>query len=175
MLKGDAEQIYPFTREYEHPCDRIRLASQGAQDRFLEDGKRFRPEAYERHSLLRRGEEWRCYTPEERAVLHGFPPSVTDLIDRLDLDPATRCAARNSVVGSSVHLPSFIMSMLILLQLAEAKPLWQLTAALAHTPDEAWLRSRVVGTCLQPGRVDTLPCCLSRASLSADMTSLLEL
>ena len=74
VMKGEAEPVYTFTREFEHPCDRVTLVSHCARDRYLEDGKRFPPEAYERHSLL-----WRPGVggaEEARGVMVGRPHGV---------------------------------------------------------------------------------------------------
>ena len=136
----------------------------------------FLPEAYESHCLLWKQASHRPLSPDDRATLHGMPPSITAPLGRTVADPQARRAARNSLIGGGSHLPSYVMALLVMFQLVESRPAYALlTSAFAYSPDEAWLRSRVDGTCLQPGFCETLPCCLSWSRLAGDMAILLEI
>eukprot|EP00435_Cladocopium_sp_Y103_P064688 s646_g26.t1 len=69
---------HTFTREFFHPADRVHQVSPAAAARFEQDSRRFPPGAYEEHSLMWRNQEWRQFTPEERAQLLGIPPACSD-------------------------------------------------------------------------------------------------
>ena len=47
--------MHTFTREFRHPEDRMASVSAAAAERFLCDGKRFPPGAYEANSLVWKG------------------------------------------------------------------------------------------------------------------------
>ena len=51
QAKGEGA-MYPLTREFWHPCDRVAEASSEAVARFHEDSRRFPPKAYEANNLL---------------------------------------------------------------------------------------------------------------------------
>ena len=96
--------------------------------------------AYEAESLLWKGSSYRPYSPEEKAVVMGLPPSFTDPVKAIVSRPAMQLAARNSLVASGLHLPSFLLAMLVMFQVVHAKPFSLLWAApLSYTPDEQCL------------------------------------
>ena len=146
-------------------------ASHDAQVRCTLDDNEFPPEAYEPHSLLWRGQEWRTYLPEERAVLHGLPPSVTDPVKDLVKGHSSQLAKRNSILGNGLHLPSFLLSLIVLLQLAQSQPHLLRQAPCSYAPDEAWLRLRAAGTCLQPGMPESMPCCMTWRQIALEVVA----
>ena len=57
--------------------------------------------------MLRKQDQVRVPAPEERAVLHGIPPSILDPVSKhAGGDKAV--AAANSAIGNGFHLPSVI-------------------------------------------------------------------
>ena len=113
--------MHNFTTERRHDLADNDKASPEALARFEEDGRRFPPAAYDARSLLWKGSTSRPYSPEEKAVIMGLPPSFTDPVKALVKRPAAQVAARNSLVANSLHLPSFLLAMLVLVQLAHTK------------------------------------------------------
>ena len=112
-------------------------ASPEARTRFEEDGRRFPLAAYESGSLLWKGNSYRSYSPEEKAVVMDLPPSFTDPVKAIVSRPAVQMAARNSLVANGLHLPSFLLAMLVMFQLVHAKSFFLLrTAPFSYGPDE---------------------------------------
>ncbi|CAE7251191.1 unnamed protein product, partial [Symbiodinium sp. KB8] len=107
VMKGTGQPMHTFTREFYHPEDHIREVSPSAAERFLQDGKRFPPAAYEEHSLLWRKEEWRTPTPEERSQVMGIPPACTEAMQGT---AAVRTQKRNSAIGNGFHIPSLLVA-----------------------------------------------------------------
>ena len=121
VVAGKAQPMHNFTTERRHDPAVDDNASPEARARFEEDGRRFPPAAYEAGSLLWNGRAFRPYSPEEKAVIMGLPPSFTDPVKAIVKRPAAQIAARNSLVANSLHLPSFLLAMLVLVQLAHTK------------------------------------------------------
>ncbi len=74
--RHDRLEFDTFTREFFHPRDHVREVSKEAAARFFSDRQRFSPAAYERNSLVWKGEKWRQPPPEERAQAMGIPPAA---------------------------------------------------------------------------------------------------
>lgn len=68
--------MHTFTREFRHPTDRINQVTPDAASRFELDDRRFPPGAYEEHSLLWHGTQWRTPTTGERCEMMGVPPDL---------------------------------------------------------------------------------------------------
>ena len=129
MLAGKTPAVCTFSCSGTRTFETSAKASQAAQVRCTLDENRHPPESYEAHSLLWRGQEWRTYLPEERALLHGLPPCVTDPVKELVKGHSCQLAKRNSILGNSLHLPSFLLAFIVLLQLAQSQPLHLLRQA----------------------------------------------
>ena len=129
VAAGRAEPMHVFTREFEHPADRLHKAPFQAQLRFSFDKRRFPPSAYGDESLLWKGSVWRHPTPNEKAVIMGIPSSALQSLHP-DKPPEERRAALNSVIGNGFHIPSVMLMLLILFQLTDK--------ALACSPSPPW-------------------------------------
>ena len=146
--KGEGA-MYPFTREFWHPCDRVSEASSEAVARFHDDARRFPPGAYEAHNLLWKKDQWRTLSPEERSQLMGWPAHLTDACPGRG---EQRRQSRNSLVGNGFHLPTLIAVLCMIPQLLEAKlpSTWSLS-------DEKALHHRLVHTVWEPGYLEVCP------------------
>ncbi|CAK0807283.1 unnamed protein product, partial [Prorocentrum cordatum] len=109
--------FHAFTREFRHPVDRIHFASPEAAERFFQGVRRFPAAAYERQSLLWKCEKWRPLDPSERALLHGMPPALVEAV-AVGHEQARATAMRNSELGNGVHVPSLMVALVLLFQLA---------------------------------------------------------
>ena len=107
VMRGEHPAMFTFTREMSQRLDMVRECSEKARKRFFLDDRRFPPPSYETHNLLWRGHKWRTYGPEERAVISGYPPSMTDGVLEFDLPDKVQTKVRNSIIGNGLHLPSY--------------------------------------------------------------------
>ena len=162
VKSGGSGAMHTFTREFYHPEDRVQQVSAAAAQRFYEDNRRFPPGAYEEHSVLWRGSQWRQPFPEERAQLLGVPPAAVSAVQGSE-DHQRR--VRNSLLGNGFHIPSVLAVFLLLPALLEAKLVRQPTS-----PD--WeLRERVQGTVWEPERLARFPDMLHGADVVSEMKS----
>ena len=163
--KGEGA-MYPFTREFWHPADRVREASAEAVERFYEDSRRFPPSAYEAGNLLWKKEQWRTVSPEERSQLMGWPAHVTDACPG---GGQRRRQARNSLVGNGFHLPTLIAVLCMIPQLLGEKlpGSWCLA-------DEKDLHARLVHTVWEPRYLDTCPGLLDAPAVVHSMQALFQ-
>ena len=149
--------FHTFTREFCHPPDRLPQASPQAADRFNQDSKRFPPAAYEEHSLVWNKEAWRQLTPAERAQLHGLPVSLIEHLQGSDNSSLQhKVALRNSAVGNGFHMPSLMLALFILLQMANVTEATAPLRGLADAQEEQ-LQSTIFGTAFDPIRGQSLP------------------
>ena len=94
--------MHTFTREFEHPEDRLAMASPAAQQRFRLDGKRFSPPAYEDCSLVWKQDEWMQPSPQARCQIQGIPEDIVDAVPHTG-NAYTRRAIQNSLIGDGFH------------------------------------------------------------------------
>ena len=117
VTAGLQSAFHTFTREFWHPPDRVKFASPEAVQRFFKDARRFPATSYEQNSLVWKGDKWRQLDPEERAMIHGMPPALLEEVIR-GQDDGHATAVRNSVIGNGFHVPSLMLALLLLFQLA---------------------------------------------------------
>ena len=154
------------------PYDRMHTASAAAQQRFIEDGRRFPPNSYEDTSLLWRGSTWRQPAPAERAMLMGLPTVV--LAEILPgADQATRTAKLNSVIGNGFHLPSLMLALVVLFQLSDQAMGHHVPHPLPQ-PEERALLSRIKGTVFDQQFLKDSPHVMSTQAVAADMLRILD-
>ena len=158
-----------FTREFHHPTDRVRRASPQAAERFFADARRFPPTAYEDHSLVWRGEEWKQPDPEDRARIHGIPVALIQEIARDDQVPARKTARQNSAIGNGYHIPSLMLALCILFQLAPASQAAEVVLSPWQSVEEERLKGKVTGTVFEPGLVEAFPGLFTAQQIVADM------
>jgi len=155
--------MHPFTREFWHPTDRVKLVAPEAAAKFFSDDRRFPPSAYEEASLLWRQHEWRQPFPEERCQMMGLPAQCLQAVNG---PPAVRRQPQNSLIGNGFHLP-MIVALFCLLPGA-------LSSKIPRTPldlEEAALKDRLVGTVWEPGRLAASPGLLSSDQVVEGMRS----
>ena len=169
VMKGTGQPMHTFTREFYHPEDHIREVSPSAAERFLQDGKRFPPAAYEEHSLLWRKEEWRTPTPEERSQVMGIPPACTEAMQGT---AAVRTQKRNSAIGNGFHIPSLLAIFCLLQAVCVAKacflPTQVATVGIPAQPTDH-VAMRVRDTIWEPGYLENFPGILDAAAVTASM------
>ena len=118
VVNNLAKPLPAFTRQFFHPADRVGQVSAAAAGRFEQDGRRFPPHTYEERALLWNQARWRQPTPSERAALMGIPWPVVEPVGQAG--PAGERAERqNSAIGNSFHVPSLMVALVLLFQLAE--------------------------------------------------------
>ena len=149
VSQGGRGAMHPFTREFYHPADRTASSSAAAVARFMEDNRRFPSSAYEEASLVWRDAEWRQPTPHERAQLMGLPPESFDCVPG---EPALRRQRQNSLIGNGFHLFSVMAVFCLLPHILEAKIQHPLVDV-----EEFGLKSRLLHTVWEPGRLDHFP------------------
>ena len=164
--------MHTFTREFYHPQDRTTRSSAEAVDRFLTDHKRFPPAAYEAESLLWKQDEWRQPTPMERAQIHGLPPGLVQAIQAET--SSQKIARQNSIVGNGFHLPSVMLVLLILFQLAPAADTASVYLGLPDAQESA-LRQRICHTAFDQQVVKAFPGVLTSKDLMASMQAQLPM
>ena len=145
--------MHPFTREFWHPCNRVKLVPPEAAARFYQDERRFPPSAYTAESLLWRKDEWRQPGPEERAQMMGFPAQCLQAVQG---PAAVRRQRQNSMLGNGFHLPMIVALFCLLpgvLSMKVPRPLFDLA--------ERKLQERLAGTVWEPGRLQVFPGLLS--------------
>ncbi|CAL1129060.1 unnamed protein product [Cladocopium goreaui] len=145
--------MHPFTREFWHPCDRVKLVPPEAAARFYQDERRFPPLAYTAESLLWRKDEWRQPGPEERAQMMGFPAQCLQAVQG---PAAVRRQRQNSMLGNGFHLPMIVALFCLLpgvLSMQVPRPLFDLA--------ERKMQERLAGTVWEPGRLQVFPGLLS--------------
>ena len=138
--------MHTFTREFRHPEDRMASVSAAAAERFLCDGKRFPPGAYEANSLVWKGPTWRTLSPGERAQIMGVPP---ESLGHVPGGPELKTQRQNSILGNGFHVFSVVALLSMMPQVLGAKlpsPLFD--------PSEVGLMSRCSHTVWEPGRLD---------------------
>ena len=147
--QGGKGAMCAFSREFPHPDDRMSRSSQAAQKRFLTDGKRFPPGAYEDHSLAWKGSIWRTFTSCERAQMMGWPYEALQegLFRARGDDWKEGERKRNSFVGNGFHAPSIMIFLALLLHVVEGARI----PALLYPVNEENFRSRIHGTPWEPG------------------------
>ena len=160
VMKGEAEPVFTFTREFFHPDDGTRGVPAQAVQRFRQDSQRFPPAAYRESSLVWRGDEWRQLSPSERSQMLGVPPAATATVAG---DQDERCRARNSLLGNGFHLPSILVLLSVLAQLCDAKISFMLD------PQQEALRARTVNTVWGGDWVYNAPGLLSVDDIIHDM------
>ena len=169
VMKGTGQPMHTFTREFYHPEDHIREVSPSAAERFLQDGKRFPPAAYEEHSLLWRKEEWRTPTPEERSQVMGIPLACTEAMQGT---AAVRTQKRNSAIGNGFHIPSLLAIFCLLQVVCVAKacflPTQVATVGIPAQPTNH-VAVRVRDTIWEPGYLENFPGILDAAAVTASM------
>eukprot|EP00435_Cladocopium_sp_Y103_P010075 s1670_g2.t1 len=144
--------------------DRTSSSSSAAVERFFADARRFPPSAYEERSLVWKGEEWRQPLPSERAQLLGVPP---DCLDAVPGDAALKRQRQNCLLGNGFHLYSVLAILCMLPQLLEAK-----LAAPLVWHSEVSLRSRLLHTVWEPGRLTDFPGLHSAESIASRLPHL---
>ena len=147
--QGGKGAMCAFSREFPHPEDRMSQASAQAQQRFLQDQKRFPPGAYEPRSLAWKGESWRTFTSCERAQIMGWPYEALQesILRPVDQDWQTGERKRNSYIGNGFHAPSVMIFLAMLLQVIDCVDV----PPLLYPEGEAQLRARIRGTPWEPG------------------------
>ena len=118
VMKGEAEPVFTFSREFFHPTDNMRDVPAQACQRFFDDARRFPPGAYVETSLLWKGERWRTPSPAERAQMLGSPPSATAAVTGSQDE---RVRLRNSLLGNGFHIPSILVLFSLLSVMCDAK------------------------------------------------------
>ena len=109
---------------------------------------------------------WRTPTPSERAQLHGLPPS---LLQPLQAESgAGRIALQNSVVGNGFHMPSVMLALIILFNLAPQAASAPLHTGLLDAQEEE-LRQRISHTAFDPHVVKAFPGLLTSAAIRSSM------
>ena len=142
-----------------------------AAERFFQDARRFPAAAYERQSLVWKGDKWRTLDPSERAVLHGMPPALVEAV-ATGHEQARAVALRNSAWGNGFHVPSLMVILLLLFQLSAG--LRDAHPSHLACKEEGELASRVVGTPFDNRFVNAYPGLLSVEELVQDMRPLCE-
>ena len=170
VMSTGKEAIFPFTREFWHPADPGIEASVSpdALERWHADARRFPAKAYEEHSLAWRGAEWRTLSPQERAMIHGFPARVVQGVPDEGRTYNEIRAIQNTLIGNGFHIPSlmlFFLALFTLVPQSNASP----TADWAYNPEERGLRDRVRNTVFQPGLVQNMPGTLDKDALLDDV------
>ena len=110
--------MHTFTREFYHPVDRVPEVSPAAAERFHADCRRFPPGAYEEHSLLWAGHQWRQPSPVERCQIMCLPPAV---VAPARGGQVKRVQTQNSLIGNGFHIPSVVALLAMLPSILEAK------------------------------------------------------
>ena len=153
--------MHTFTREFYHPEDRVPEVSPAAAERFYADQRRFPPGAYEEHSLLWHGKQWRQPSPAERCQMMCLPPA---LVAPARGNQVKRTQAQNSFIGNGFHIPCVVALMAMLPSILEAKFVPSFTSA-----EEAALRDRLRHTVWEPGRLEAMPGLLTAAEVCLDL------
>ena len=153
--------MHTFTREFRHPEDRMASVSAAAAERFLCDGKRFPPGAYEANSLVWKGPTWRTLSPGERAQIMGVPP---ESLGHVPGGPELKIQRQNSILGNGFHVFSVVALLSMMPQVLGAK----LPAPLCD-PSEVGLLSRCSHTVWEPGRLDAFHGLLGAGEITHQM------
>ena len=172
VMRSGQGAIFPLTREFWHPWDRglEGRVSAEAISRWMADSRRFPPGAYEAANLAWKGDQWRTWSPRERAELHGFPPRVVETLPVDSLSRAQVVAAQNSLIGNGFHLPSMMMFFTMLFTLVAPGASRSVSSTkFSYSPEEAALRGRVLGSVFQPGICEAFPGLVTRDTLIWDM------
>ncbi|OLP77008.1 hypothetical protein AK812_SmicGene42982 [Symbiodinium microadriaticum] len=109
LLNQRLPRIYSFTQEFHHSEDDAHSGTAQAVARFRDDSCRFPVEAYEEVSLAWKQQEWRTFTPAERAAMHGIPPDAVSSATLQDVRENSRTKIRNGWVGKGSHIPCLIL------------------------------------------------------------------
>ncbi|CAE7257437.1 unnamed protein product [Symbiodinium microadriaticum] len=165
VMKGEAEPVFTFTREFFHPDDSTQGVPAQAVRRFRQDSQRFPPAAYNETSLVWRGDEWRQLSPSERSQMLGVPPSATAAVTG---NQDERCRVRNSLLGNGFHLPSILVLISVLAQLCDAK------ISFMPDPQQEALRARTANTVWGGDWLYNAPGLLSVDDVVHDMEMQLE-
>ena len=158
--------MHTFTREFYHPVDRVPKVSPAAAERFHADCRRFPPGAYEEHSLLWAGHQWRQPSPVERCQIMCLPPAV---VAPARGGQVKRVQTQNSFIGNGFHIPSVVALLAMLPSILEAK----MVMTLPDT-EEQHLQDRLRHTVWEPGRLRAMPGLLSAADLCQDLRQQFE-
>ena len=158
--------MHTFTREFSHPVDRVPKVSPAAAERFHADCRRFPPGAYEEHSLLWAGHQWRQPSPVERCQIMCLPPAV---VAPARGGQVKRVQTQNSFIGNGFHIPSVVALLAMLPSILEAKMMMTL-------PDtaEQHLQERLRHTVWELGRLQAMPGLWSAADLCQDLRQQFE-
>ena len=110
----------------------------------------------------------RRFTPDARAQMHMLPPSVLLGAAVSEHSRARKDRIRNSVLGSSLHVPSIMLALIVLLQLL---PPSQARSQMdfPFCPVEQALRDRVRHTALELGLATTVPGILTAENIMDDV------
>ena len=125
-----------------------------AVERFYADAKRPPPSVYESPSLLWKGQEWRQLIPDERAQVHMLPPATVAGATQESQPRARQVQTQNALIGNSLHVPSIMLALVLLLQLVQPSDGFSsmfLNMGIPFCPEEQPLRDAVRHTALQPG------------------------
>ena len=171
VKEGGRGAMFPFTREFEHPDERVSEAWE-VVERWNHDGKRFPVGAYTEKNLLWRGQEWRTLNSSERAQAHGCPPSAVrpDYTESMRASEAERMA--NCAIGNGFHIPSVMLVFMLLLQSVAAYP--APTARLSSDRYEQELSRRVRGTVFDDYALRSTPGLLSSDQCVDQMALIFE-
>jgi hypothetical protein len=161
VKSGGKGAMYPFTREFFHPEDRIHEASSTACQRFYEDSRRFPPESYEENNLLWKQSadqpvkrKWRTYSPAERAQIMMIPPDLLNGVPELNRGAAKLVEVQNSLIGNGYHIPTMMLAFIVLLQLIPVAAGASMTYV---SQEEQYLQARLWHTAFQPGITEAFP------------------
>ena len=115
-----------------------------------------------------KGDQCRTFTPDERAQMHLLPPSALMGAAVSEHSRARKEQVRNSLLGNSLHVPSIMLALIVLLQLlppAQARP----QIGFPFCPVEQGLRNRVRHTFLEPGLAACVPGILTAENVVDDI------
>ena len=160
---------FTFTRCFEHPTDATQGVSKAAIKRFEAAGKPFPPGAFESNSMLHTSGHMRVPDPDEKCAMMGIPDDMVALPAQTMHTPASIRASQGrsaSLVGNTLHMPTIMLAMIILLQMPQPTcgRLWTMACDEEHK-----LQQNTWGTVWWPGVLETWPGILSPRDVVTDM------
>ena len=165
----DVKCFATFTQAIDHSVVPDVRASPDAVRRYMSDDRTFPAFAYEDHSLLWRGSQWRQPCASERAEIMSIPSSMLSWLDSAqEMSHQERERARASVVGNSFHVPSIMLALVLLFQML---PACTGIPPPRYSAFERCMRSQVQGSVFQPGMVESCPYLMHPEQLLVEVRS----
>ena len=166
---------FTFTRCFVHPTDATEGVSRAAIKRFETAGKPFPPGAFETNSMLHKGHHMRVPDADEKCGMMGIQedmvalPAQTTHVAPSMLGTQGRSA---SLVGNSLHMPTIMLALIILLQLPQPTcgRLWSMSCV-----EERKLQGNTWGTIWWPGMLDEWPGIMSAHDVVEDIKDMFSL